>query len=93
MELETDMALRFAFHLGTLAFATTLLRQALEGAAFTDGLQASFFIGCLFSGIGFALGEISRHMMEELAVRELASAHELQDTGQTAAESSASSKS
>lgn len=93
MELEADMALRFAFHLGSLAFATTLLRLALEGATFVNGLSESFYVGCLFSGIGFAVGEISRHMIEELAVRELAKAKKLQETGDTVAESSASSKS
>lgn len=87
------MALEFAFHLGSLAFATTLMRAAMEGATFSDGLKDSILVGCLFSGMGFAVGLISRHMIEELAARELAATRELPATGQTVAESRSSSKS
>ena len=93
MELEADMALEFAFHLGSLAFATTLLRVAVAGATFSDGLKESILVGCVFSGMGFALGIISRHMIKELAARELAAARELQETGESVAESRSSSKS
>ena len=87
------MALQFAFFLGSLAFATSLLRLACECAQFSDGLWESIVIGVLFSGIGFALGEISRHMIEEQVARELAASRELQESDQTPAESLASSKS
>ena len=87
MEWESEMALQFAFHLGSLAFATTLLRAAFEASTFVDGLNEAFVLGCLFFGIGFALGTVSRLMIEELAARELAAASRLQETGQTPAES------
>ena len=76
------MALQFAFRLGTLTFAATLIRSAFEGASFENGLQDSILIGLVFLGIGFALGEISRHIVEEQVERELALAILSAETGE-----------
>ncbi|MBL4884443.1 MAG: hypothetical protein JKY95_07900 [Planctomycetaceae bacterium] len=75
------MALQYAFRLGTLTFAATLIRSALEGASFVNGLQDSMIIGLIFLCIGFVIGEISRHIVEELVERELASAILSAETG------------
>ncbi len=85
------MALHFAFHVGSLAFVTTLVRCIWEGAAFSSGLTNSAITGLVFFGIGFAIGEISRHMMEELAARELAALSDLQEAEQHGLKSSAGS--
>ena len=85
------MALQFAFHLGSLVFAATLIRSACEQVTFTDGITSSAILGLIFFGIGFAVGEISRHMMEELAARELAAAIELREAELSGPKSTASS--
>jgi len=74
------MALQYAFRLGSLAFAATLIRSAFEDAMFVNGLQDSICIGLVFLGIGFAIGEISRHIVEELVERDLALAIQSAET-------------
>lgn len=83
------MALQYAFRLGSLAFVATLIRSAVDGASFAGGLQDSICIGLVFLGIGFAVGNISRHIVEELVERDLASAIMSAETGVVDAESKA----
>ncbi len=85
------MALQYAFRLGTLAFAATLIRSAFEKTSFTGGLQDSICVGLVFLGIGFAIGEISRHIVEELAERELSLNSLPAETGVMDARSNANS--
>ncbi|MCA8987424.1 MAG: hypothetical protein KDA78_07280 [Planctomycetaceae bacterium] len=85
------MAVHFAFHLGSLAFITTLIRSAIENATFTDGLQTSFGVGLVFFGIGFAVGTTCRLMIEELTLQELAASSEIQNGERSDLKSSANS--
>ncbi len=86
------MALQYAFRLGALAFAVTLIRAAIEKTSFTGGLQDSICVGLIFLGIGFAIGEISRHIVEELAERELSLSSLPAETGVMDAKSDAAAK-
>ena len=73
------MAVHFAFQLGSLAFVVSLIRCAIEGAQFVNGVQSSPLVGFCFFGIGFAVGQLGRLMMEELAAQKLAEESEIQD--------------
>ena len=86
------MALQYAFRLCALAFAVTLIRAAFEKTSFTGGLQDSFCVGLIFLGIGFAVGEISRHIVEELAEREFSLTRLPAETGVMDAKSKAETK-
>lgn len=64
------MATQFATRLALIAFATVVIRGAIEQAIFYETLSTALTTGALFFGLGIVVGELSRRIAEEIAVKD-----------------------